>query len=255
MRSIDLADAAEDLLARLDELLPPLDRRLGQRLPAGHALEEPALAEIGQQPREPRRPGRPVALLGQADELDQRVRPVEHLEDARVVVRQPQEGPAREIAQHPALAPLGGVEPLERVARAHARLHPEVRAGGRRHRRQHRALLDDDRAPGLGRLAPPLDAQLGVAEPDLRPVAQLRRLRSRRTPSSHVPWLEPASSSTASAVIRACTRETDGSDSSSETPGARPIVSSPTTGTRVASASTSSSGAAEPFSGVPQLPQ
>jgi hypothetical protein len=77
----------------------------------------------------------------------------------------------------------------------------------------------------------------------------------RRTPSRNVPWLEPASSSTASAVIRACIRETEGSASSSETPGARPIVNSPTTGTRVASASTSSSGAAEPPNGVPQLPQ
>ena len=131
-----LPDAAEDLLARLDELLPPLDGRLGQRLPAGHALEEAALGEIGQQPREPRRARRPVALLGQAHELDQRMRPVEHLEDARVVVREPQECPAGEIAQHPALAPLGRVEALERVARAHARLDPEVRAAARWQRRQ-----------------------------------------------------------------------------------------------------------------------
>ncbi len=76
-----------------------------------------------------------------------------------------------------------------------------------------------------------------------------------RTPSSHVPWLEPASSSTASAEIRAWTRETDGSGSTSEAPGARPIVMSATTGTRVASPSTSSSGEDAPFSGVPQLPQ
>ena len=77
----------------------------------------------------------------------------------------------------------------------------------------------------------------------------------RRTPSSHVPWLEPASSSTPSAVIRACTRDTDGSLMTSDAPGARPIVISATTGTRVASASTSSSGADAPFSGVPQLLQ
>ena len=70
-----------------------------------------------------------------------------------------------------------------------------------------------------------------------------------------MPWLEPASSSTASAEIRACTRDTDGSASTSDAPGARPIVISATTGTRVASPSTSSSGDDAPFSGVPQLPQ
>ena len=76
-----------------------------------------------------------------------------------------------------------------------------------------------------------------------------------RTPSRNVPWLEPASSSTPSAETRAWTRETDGSDSTSDAPGARPIVISVTTGTRVASASTSSSGATAPFNGVPQLLQ
>ena len=76
-----------------------------------------------------------------------------------------------------------------------------------------------------------------------------------RTPSRYVPWLEPASSISASAEIRACTRETDGSEITSDAPGALPIVISATTGTRVASASTSSSGATAPFNGVPQLPQ
>ena len=79
--------------------------------------------------------------------------------------------------------------------------------------------------------------------------------RVTRLPSSHVPCEEPASSSTASALMRACTRETDGSLSTSDTPGARPIVISVTTGTRVMSPSTSSSGALAPFCGVPQLPQ
>ncbi len=70
-----------------------------------------------------------------------------------------------------------------------------------------------------------------------------------------MPWLEPASSISAAAEIRACTRETDGSAITSDAPGALPIVISATTGTRVASASTSSSGAEAPFNGVPQLPQ
>ena len=76
-----------------------------------------------------------------------------------------------------------------------------------------------------------------------------------RTPSSHVPWEEPMSSSTASAVIRACIRDTDGSESTSVDPGARPIVSSDTIGTRCPPSSTSSSGAGAPFRGAPQLPQ
>jgi hypothetical protein len=55
--------------------------------------------------------------------------------------------------------------------------------------------------------------------------------------------------------MRACNRETVGSASTSVAPGARPIVISVTTGTRVASPSTSSNGAIAPLSGVPQLPQ
>jgi hypothetical protein len=50
-------------------------------------------------------------------------------------------------------------------------------------------------------------------------------------------------------------RETLGSESTTVEPTARPIVISLTTGTRVASPSTSSSGALAPSSGIPQLPQ
>src|SRR3954451_16167251 len=80
-----------------------------------------------------------------------------------------------------------------------------------------------------------------------------------RAPSTHVPWLEPASSITGASPplpeIRACTRETDGSSSSTVELGARPIVISDTTGTRVRSRRTSSSGALCPGSGAPQLRQ
>ena len=48
-------------------------------LAAGDALQEPALAEVRQQPRQPRRPGRPEALLGEPDELDEAVGAVEQL--------------------------------------------------------------------------------------------------------------------------------------------------------------------------------
>ena len=80
------------------------------------------------------------------------------------------------------------------------------------------------------------------------------------TPSTSVPALEPASSMLAPAPLppgemRACSRETLGSASTTVLPGARPIVMSPTSGTRVLSPSTSSSGSAAPATGVPQLPQ
>ena len=55
--------------------------------------------------------------------------------------------------------------------------------------------------------------------------------------------------------MRACSRDTLGSCSTTLLPGARPIVIAPTSGTRVSSASTSSSGSAAPATGVPQLPQ
>src|SRR3954447_24589810 len=80
------------------------------------------------------------------------------------------------------------------------------------------------------------------------------------TPSTSVPALEPASSIRAPpplppSEIRACTRETRGSASMTVLPGARPIVTSPRSGTRVRSARTSSSGAAAPATGAPQAPQ
>ena len=80
------------------------------------------------------------------------------------------------------------------------------------------------------------------------------------TPSTSVPALEPASSIRAPPPLspremRAWTRETLGSASTTVLPGARPIVMSPTRGTRVWSASTSSSGAAAPATGAPQVPQ
>ena len=55
--------------------------------------------------------------------------------------------------------------------------------------------------------------------------------------------------------MRACSRETLGSASTTVLPGARPIVMSPTSGTRVSSASTSSSGGVALATGVPQVPQ
>ncbi len=83
--------------------------------------------------------------------------------------------------------------------------------------------------------------------------------RSIRAPSMNVPWLEPASSivtvSPPLAEMRACKRETVGSSSTTVEPGARPIVISSTTGTRVRSPSTSSSGATCPGRGMPQLRQ
>ena len=80
------------------------------------------------------------------------------------------------------------------------------------------------------------------------------------TPSTSVPADEPASSMLTPPPLlpgemRACSRETLGSESTTVLLGARPIVTSPTSATRVSSASTSSSGAAAPATGVPQLPQ
>ncbi len=80
--------------------------------------------------------------------------------------------------------------------------------------------------------------------------------RASRAPSTQVPWLEPASSSSPSpAEMRACVRETLGSSSWSVEPGERPITTSSTSGTRSPPASTSSSGASVCPSGAPQLPQ
>jgi hypothetical protein len=55
--------------------------------------------------------------------------------------------------------------------------------------------------------------------------------------------------------MRAWLRETDGSSRDSALAFERPIVSSPTIGTRVPSASTSSSGALAPGAGLPHAPQ
>jgi hypothetical protein len=94
------------------------------------------------------------------------------------------------------------------------------------------------------------------------------RLPSRSTageailrPSTHVPWLEPSSVMAgrpvrlSPRVTRACTRDTEGSSSWTEFPGARPIVSSWTSGTAVQSGSTSSKTPSRPFRSAPQLGQ
>ena len=221
------------------------------RLRARDAGEEAALAEVGQQPREPRRPGGAEALLGLADQVDERARAVEQLEQLRVVVGQPQVAVAREVAQHPAARALVGVEALERVARPHPRLHaelrrlpghPGVRADGADDQRSARA--DDDRAPRLGAVAPALDRQLLVADPDPHPVAQRQRPGQHRAVDegavAGARVLDPARRR---AEIRACVRETLGSSSRSVEPGERPITTSSTSGTRSPPARTSSSGA------------
>ena len=152
----EAADTLERLLARLEE---PLEEGLRLLLGRGGPLDArqvAALAEVGEQAREPRRPGRAEALLGDPDQIGQRMRPVEQLEEVRVVVGQPQERVAVEVLEHPALGALAGFEALERVARAHPRLHPELRRRGLhagRSERRHdeaRAGPDHDRAARLG---------------------------------------------------------------------------------------------------------
>jgi hypothetical protein len=64
-----------------------------------------------------------------------------------------------------------------------------------------------------------------------------------RSPSTHVPWLDPVSSIVTSAPAgssRACRRDTLGSASRTVLRAPRPIVIAPTIGTREASCSTSS---------------
>ncbi len=168
----------DDLLARRDEPPPERGRPLGVGRRAGHTREEAALAEVGQQPRQPRRARRPEALLALPDQVDQRARAVEQLEQRRVVVREPQVGVAGEVAQHPAARPLVGVHALQRVARPHARAHPVLRRLRRRAGRGHderRARADDERPARLGELPPPLHAELLVPDADPRAVAQRER--------------------------------------------------------------------------------
>ena len=148
---------------------------------AGDPGEEAALAQVGDQPREPGRAGRAEARLRLADQVGQRVLPVEQLEQLGVGIGQAQVAVALEVAQDPAARALLLVQALERVARAHPRADAELRGLGgdavdavlvddERGARAH-----DDRAARLGRLAPALDGQLLIAEADQRPVAQQRR--------------------------------------------------------------------------------
>ena len=150
-------------------------------LGAGDSGEEAALAQVGDQPREPGRAGRAEARLRLADQVGQRVLPVEQLEQLGVGIGQAQVAVALEVAQDPAARALLLVQALERVARAHPRADAELRGlGGDA---VHAVLVDDergarahdDRAARLGRLAPALDGQLLIAEADQRPVAQQRR--------------------------------------------------------------------------------
>ena len=109
-----------------------------------------------------------------------------------------------------------------------------------RRTRRH-GVRHDDRPPRLVVAAPPLDEQLLVAHADPRAVAQRARRRpdgARRATSRRS---SPASSSTtppspsASTEMRACRRETAGSSSCTVLPGARPMIDSPSSGTRVRS--------------------
>ena len=217
------ADAGNDLLARLEQALQP--RLAAPRRRRRDAREEAALAEVGQQPRQPRRPGRAEALLGQRDEVDQRARAVELLEQLDVVVAE-RAGTCRARGRAaPSAARPRRVEPLERVARAHARAHPELRRDARRRGRHQHAT----RSPA--RRSSPASASRGARpRSSASPSRIFAPSRSgtgpvTRTPSRYVPWRSRRPRAPARRrcrAIRACTRETDGSPSTSVEPGARP---------------------------------
>ena len=138
---------------------------------AFHALQQAALAEVREQPGEPAEPASPRrrsdSAISSGSESHRR-----GAGPARIVVAEPQEGAGLEVPEDPAAVALGRRQALERVARAHARARAELGRLGRGHRR---ARGHDDRAARLSGVAGALDRQLGVAEPDPRPVAQLHR--------------------------------------------------------------------------------
>ena len=129
---------------RVEARAEPVEHLLARReQPAPEAPASPRAASVpatpARNPRSPRSassrasragPGRAEALLGLADQVDERARAVDQLEQLRVVVGQPQVAVAREVAQDPAPRALLGVEPLERIARPHARPHAELRRLG-----------------------------------------------------------------------------------------------------------------------------
>ena len=255
-------DAGEHLLARRDQPAPERRGLLGLRARARDAGEEPALAQVGEQAREPRRARGAEALLGLADQVGERARAVEQLEQLRVLVRQPQVAVAREVAQHPAPLALVRVQALERVARAHPRAHAELGRlrGSRRRSRRPRPTTSD--APGRTTIVRPASAssRRRSTVSSWSPMRMRAPSRSAtgpvtRVPSTYVPWLEPASSIRAplplpAAEMRAWVRETLGSSSCSDEPGRRARSRARcTSGTRSPPASTSSSGASPPPSG------
>ena len=259
-------DAGEHLLARRDQPAPERRGLLGLGARARDAGQEPALAQVGEQAREPRGARGAEALLGLADQVGERPRAVEQLEQLRVLVREAQVALAREVAQHPAPLALLRVQALERVARAHPRAHAELRrpgarVGGRADRAhdEGRAGLHDDRAPGLGLRAPALHRQLLVADADARAVAQRHRAGDARAVHeravARARVLDPrAPCRCPTRCGRGCARRS-GRRAAARSPGTRPITRSCTSGTRSPPASTSSSAASPPPTGAPQLPQ
>jgi hypothetical protein len=149
-RGEPVARPGKRLHARMQEAaVPPLrcDRRRRRGLRTRH---QAAIAELREQARKPCGSGGAETLLDIADQLHQRARGVEPLEQRAIGVGQPQEVRAVAVAEDPATTALGGVETLERGAR------PQTRADRRQscHRRR-----DDERAARFGVAAPPLDTQ------------------------------------------------------------------------------------------------
>jgi len=180
-RQVDpLEDPAQPLdleLARLQRLGEPAASV--HRRPSLDALEQPALAEVGEQPRQARCSAGAEPLLRVGDQLRKRVLPVELLEDGGFLVRHAHErAVAPQVLEHPAPRPLPLLEPLERPAGANLGAEAErgrglvdlARADGGDE--QARPRPDDDRAAGLALVTPPLDPKLDVAHVDAGAVAQ-----------------------------------------------------------------------------------
>ena len=145
--------------------------------------------------------------------------------------REPQEAVAREVVQHPAALALGGVEALERVARAHARAHPELRR--RRPPAPAPTAGTTSEAPGRTTIVRPASRCRRAAARRRAPgrrsgsarrrAARTARSRARRRRTSRGWSPRPRSApSPLPAEIRACARETLGSSSRSVEPGRAP---------------------------------
>ena len=152
-----VADPRDRLVARLQD---PRQRALWlrrRRRRRADAIEQPAVGEISDQPRQPPRPGRPDDALGLGEQLGDRPVAVEQLEQRRVVGVHPHERATLEISQDEPLDALIGGESLQRPARPHAGPQPTVQAQRRIRRgaqaHQRRVDRHDDRLAGTARRA------------------------------------------------------------------------------------------------------